>query len=180
MPELIPFCVSALCAVLALVNVPLLVVKPSAAEQRLWRRLRVQRVRRWLTRARGARELRLDSQTAAVAKRNIDGTWCSRSSFIPALGPYLQFFLYVLRRDFAGAKMTLLGESVSSPRQERKGTGLPRPLKTRTLCGTLCGSFSHFSRRKTERAGSGPFSLLQVGRPTALEPTTSGVTGPEG
>jgi uncharacterized membrane protein len=27
--------------------------------------------------------------------------------FIPALGAYLQFFLYVLRRDFAGAKMTL-------------------------------------------------------------------------
>ncbi|HYC60726.1 MAG TPA: DUF1648 domain-containing protein [Thermoanaerobaculia bacterium] len=27
--------------------------------------------------------------------------------FIPVLGAYLQFFLYVLRRDFAGAKMTL-------------------------------------------------------------------------
>jgi uncharacterized membrane protein len=31
--------------------------------------------------------------------------------FVPALGAYLQFFLYVLRRDFAGAKMTLPGDS---------------------------------------------------------------------
>src|SRR5687767_28846 len=31
--------------------------------------------------------------------------------FIPALGAYLQFFLYVLRRDFAGAKMTLPADS---------------------------------------------------------------------
>ena len=30
---------------------------------------------------------------------------------IPALGAYLQFFLYVLRRDFAGAKMTLPADS---------------------------------------------------------------------
>ena len=37
--------------------------------------------------------------------------WVNRNLFailfIPALGAYLQFFLYVLRRDFAGAKMTL-------------------------------------------------------------------------
>ncbi|HEX2120018.1 MAG TPA: DUF1648 domain-containing protein, partial [Thermoanaerobaculia bacterium] len=31
--------------------------------------------------------------------------------FIPVLGAYLQFFLYVLRRDFAGAKMTLPADS---------------------------------------------------------------------
>lgn len=31
--------------------------------------------------------------------------------FIPALGAYMQFFLYVLRRDFAGAKMTLPADS---------------------------------------------------------------------
>ena len=31
--------------------------------------------------------------------------------FIPALGAYLQFFLYVIRRDFAGAKMTLPADS---------------------------------------------------------------------
>ena len=31
--------------------------------------------------------------------------------FIPALGVYMQFFLYVLRRDFAGAKMTLPGDA---------------------------------------------------------------------
>lgn len=31
--------------------------------------------------------------------------------FIPALGAYLQFFLWVLRRDFAGAKMTLPADS---------------------------------------------------------------------
>ena len=31
--------------------------------------------------------------------------------FLPALGAYLQFFLYVLRRDFAGAKMTLPADS---------------------------------------------------------------------
>lgn len=40
----------------------------------------------------------------------VDG-WVERNVFailfIPALGAYMQFFLYVLRRDFAGAKMTL-------------------------------------------------------------------------
>jgi len=44
----------------------------------------------------------------------VDG-WVDRNIsvilFIPALGAYLQFFLYVLRRDFAGAKMTLPAES---------------------------------------------------------------------
>jgi uncharacterized membrane protein len=41
--------------------------------------------------------------------------WVNRSLsvvlFIPLLGAYLQFFLYVLRRDFAGAKMTLPADS---------------------------------------------------------------------
>ncbi len=83
MPELVPFCVSALCAVLALVNVPLLVVRSGAAEQRLWRRLRVRRVRRWLTRVRGTGELQLDSRTAAVAKRNI--RWHPVLTFVIAL-----------------------------------------------------------------------------------------------
>ncbi|HEX6096242.1 MAG TPA: DUF1648 domain-containing protein [Thermoanaerobaculia bacterium] len=33
---------------------------------------------------------------------------------LPALGAYLQFFLYVLRRDFAGAKMTLPADSTEA------------------------------------------------------------------
>lgn len=41
--------------------------------------------------------------------------WVERSIFvvlfIPALGAYLQFFLYVLRRDFGAAKMTLPADS---------------------------------------------------------------------
>ena len=41
--------------------------------------------------------------------------WIERSMFAilfgPALGAYLQFFLYVLRRDFAAAKMTLPADS---------------------------------------------------------------------
>ncbi|HVE70588.1 MAG TPA: DUF1648 domain-containing protein [Thermoanaerobaculia bacterium] len=36
--------------------------------------------------------------------------------FIPVLGAYLQFFLYVLRRDFAGAKMTLPADSTEEYR----------------------------------------------------------------
>ncbi|HYC89904.1 MAG TPA: DUF1648 domain-containing protein [Thermoanaerobaculia bacterium] len=36
--------------------------------------------------------------------------------FIPTLGAYLQFFLYVLRRDFAGAKMTLPADSTEEYR----------------------------------------------------------------
>lgn len=49
---------------------------------------------------------------------NVTGTadgWVERNVFailfIPALGAYMQFFLYVLRRDFAGAKMTLPADS---------------------------------------------------------------------
>jgi uncharacterized membrane protein len=44
----------------------------------------------------------------------VDG-WVERTVFVilflPALAAYLQFFLYVLRRDFAGAKMTLPADS---------------------------------------------------------------------
>lgn len=44
----------------------------------------------------------------------VDG-WVERNVFvvlfIPALAAYMQFFLYVLRRDFAGAKMTLPADS---------------------------------------------------------------------
>ncbi|MDP9190343.1 MAG: DUF1648 domain-containing protein [Acidobacteriota bacterium] len=44
----------------------------------------------------------------------VDG-WADRNVFailfIPALAAYMQFFLYVLRRDFAGAKMTLPADS---------------------------------------------------------------------
>ena len=36
--------------------------------------------------------------------------------FIPALGAYLQFFLYVLRRDLAGAKMTLPADATEEYR----------------------------------------------------------------
>ncbi|HYC60728.1 MAG TPA: hypothetical protein VEK79_14285 [Thermoanaerobaculia bacterium] len=68
MSELIPIWVSAFCLVLALVHVPLLVMRPSAAERRLWRRLGVQHLRRRLTRARDGR---LDARIGAAAKRNI-------------------------------------------------------------------------------------------------------------
>ena len=41
--------------------------------------------------------------------------WTDRSLlavlFMPALGVYMQFFLYILRRDFAGVKMTLPADS---------------------------------------------------------------------
>ena len=44
----------------------------------------------------------------------VDG-WVERNVFVilllPALSAYMQFFLYVLRRDFAGAKMTLPADS---------------------------------------------------------------------
>ncbi|HYC91975.1 MAG TPA: hypothetical protein VEO54_22375 [Thermoanaerobaculia bacterium] len=52
-------------------NVPLLVMRPSVAEQRLWRRFRVQQARRWLTRARDAGKGHGREGIVAVAKRNI-------------------------------------------------------------------------------------------------------------
>lgn len=48
------------------------------------------------------------------AAGKVDG-WAERNLsvvlFIPVLGAYMQFFLYVLRRDFGGAKMTLPADS---------------------------------------------------------------------
>lgn len=47
----------------------------------------------------------------------VDG-WVDRNVFVilflPALAAYLQFFLYVLRRDFAGARMTLPADSTEA------------------------------------------------------------------
>jgi uncharacterized membrane protein len=40
--------------------------------------------------------------------------------FIPVLGAYLQFFLYVLRRDFAGAKMTLPADATEEYRAAKE------------------------------------------------------------
>jgi hypothetical protein len=83
MSGIFPFYVAAFCALLALVNVPLLVMRPTVAEQRLWRRFRVQKARRWLTRARGAGEGHGREQIVAVAKRNI--LWHLVLTFVIAL-----------------------------------------------------------------------------------------------
>jgi hypothetical protein len=71
MSDLVPLWVAISCALLALLNVPLLLLKPSAAEQRLWRRLHVRRARRRLTRKRGAGEIHTHATIVAVATRNI-------------------------------------------------------------------------------------------------------------
>lgn len=51
------------------------------------------------------------------ATGTVDG-WADRNVsvilFIPVLSAYMQFFLYVLRRDFAGAKMTLPADSTEA------------------------------------------------------------------
>ncbi|MBV8517818.1 MAG: hypothetical protein JO197_10505 [Acidobacteria bacterium] len=58
-------------ALLTLANVPLLIVPASAAEQRLWRRLGVQHLRRRITRRRDPRQPHREGRTLAVARRNI-------------------------------------------------------------------------------------------------------------
>jgi uncharacterized membrane protein len=62
--------------------------------------------------------------------------------FIPALGAYLQFFLYVLRRDFAGAKMTLPADSTEeylAAKEKYLQTNIDTLDWTRlTIAVTLC------------------------------------------
>jgi len=66
-----PFVVSAFCALTALASLPLLLAPVRPAERRLWRRLRIQALRRWLTRNRGSRVERNQDRVVATARRNI-------------------------------------------------------------------------------------------------------------
>lgn len=63
--------------------------------------------------------------------------------FIPALGAYLQFFLYVLRRDFAGAKMTLPADATEDyllAKEKYLRTNVDTLDWTRlTIAVTFCG-----------------------------------------
>lgn len=80
------------------------------------------------------------------ATGNADG-WVDRNVsvilFIPALGAYLQFFLYVLRRDFAGAKMTLPADSTEeylAAKEKYLRTNIDTLDWARlTIALTLCG-----------------------------------------
>jgi drug/metabolite transporter (DMT)-like permease len=60
----------ALGVVLALANVTVLVIRPTRAEQRLWRSLRVQRLRRWITRRRNPHQVHVGTDTLAIARTN--------------------------------------------------------------------------------------------------------------
>ena len=71
MSDPVALLVSAACLLLALANVPLLVLAPRVGEQRVWRRLRVQTVRRWITRRRGAGKRQAPASILIDAKRNI-------------------------------------------------------------------------------------------------------------
>lgn len=64
---LVTLIIAALCTLL---NIPLLVVPPSRREAMLWRRLQLQKVRRWLTRRRHVNQP-LSPQTATIARQNI-------------------------------------------------------------------------------------------------------------
>lgn len=63
--------------------------------------------------------------------------------FMPALGAYMQFFLYVLRRDFAGAKMTLPADSTEeylAAKEKYLQTNVDTLDWTRlTIAVTFCG-----------------------------------------
>lgn len=63
--------------------------------------------------------------------------------WLPALGAYLQFFLYVLRRDFAGAKMTLPADSTEEyllAKQKYLQTNIDTLDWTRLMIAvTFCG-----------------------------------------
>lgn len=52
-----------------------------------------------------------------------------------------------------------------------------RPLKTGTLCGTLCGSFSRFAPAQSKRREVAAHECFRLAEPTGLKPATSGVTG---
>lgn len=56
---------------LATANLPLLVLRPSLREQRLWRRMGIQRVRRWISRRRHPGYKHRDGRTPEVARTNI-------------------------------------------------------------------------------------------------------------
>ena len=56
---------------LAIANLPLLVLKPSRREQRLWRRIGIQHVRRWITRRRNPGYRHHEGRTAEISRRNI-------------------------------------------------------------------------------------------------------------
>jgi hypothetical protein len=58
-------------ACFALANVPLLFIRPTRAEQHMWRRLRVQSLRRWITKRRNPGHRHRDGSTIAVASTNI-------------------------------------------------------------------------------------------------------------
>lgn len=62
---------SAVALVFALANLPLLLLPPTPAEQRLWRRLDVQRLRRWITRRRNPGQRHRDGTTEQTARTNI-------------------------------------------------------------------------------------------------------------
>jgi uncharacterized membrane protein len=76
----------------------------------------------------------------------VDG-WVERNVFVilflPALAAYLQFFLYVLRRDFAGAKMTLPADSTEeylAAKEKYLQTNIDTLDWTRlTIAVTFCG-----------------------------------------
>jgi hypothetical protein len=54
----------------ALANIPLLLIPPTTAEQRLWRTLGVQRLRRWLTRRRQPTERSIVQRQKLVVSMN--------------------------------------------------------------------------------------------------------------
>jgi hypothetical protein len=56
---------------IALANLPLLWIEPSRRDQRLWRALGVQRLRRWVTRRRNPGLRHLDGSTVRAARTNI-------------------------------------------------------------------------------------------------------------
>jgi hypothetical protein len=61
----------AVAIVFALANLPLLFVPPGRSEQRLWRTLGVQHLRRWITRRRNPGHRHRDGETALIARTNI-------------------------------------------------------------------------------------------------------------
>ena len=78
----------------------------------------------------------------------VDG-WVDRNVFailfIPALGAYLQFFLYVLRRDFGGAKMTLPADSTEeylAAKEKYLQTNIDTLDWTRLMIAVMFGSIS--------------------------------------
>jgi uncharacterized membrane protein len=77
--------------------------------------------------------------------------------FLPALGAYLQFFLYVLRRDFAGAKMTLPADSTEAylaAKEKYLQTNIDTLDWTRLMiAATFCGISLQQTSTGVERLG---------------------------